>query len=65
MLFYPNNKIFDCSKFKACADDLKNVTQNFVSGRVENILGKGENAGYQHFFLFSKCFQKTSFSRAV
>ena len=24
----------------------------------ENILGKGENAGYQHFLLFPKCFQK-------
>ena len=22
----------------------------------ENILGKGENAGYQHFLLFLKCF---------
>ena len=22
--------------------------------RVENIVGKGENAGYQHFLLFSK-----------
>ena len=30
----------------------------FGLGRVENILGKGENAGYQHFLLFPKCFQK-------
>ena len=22
----------------------------------ENIVGKGENAGYQHFLLFSQCF---------
>ena len=30
----------------------------FVLGRVKkNILGKGENAGYQHFLLFPKCFQ--------
>ena len=29
-------------------------------GRVENIEGKGENAGYQHFLLFPKCFQKAS-----
>ena len=28
--------------------------------RVENIVGKGENAGYQHFLLFPECFQKTS-----
>ena len=24
----------------------------FVFGRVENMMGKGENAGYQHFHLF-------------
>ena len=35
---------------------------NFALGRVENILGKGENAGYQHFLLFPQCFQKASFS---
>ena len=28
---------------------------------VENIVGKGENAGYQHFFLFPR-FQKLSIS---
>ena len=31
-------------------------------GRVENSVGKGENAGYQHFLLFPHCFQKTSLS---
>ena len=31
-----------------------------VFDRVENIVGKGENAGYQHFLLFSQCFQKAS-----
>ena len=30
----------------------------FVSGRMANILGKGENAGYYNFLLFPKCFQK-------
>ena len=30
-------------------------------GRVENIVGKGENAGYQHFLLFPQCFHKDSF----
>ena len=30
---------------------------------VENIVGKGENAGYQHFLLFSQSFQKPSCSR--
>ena len=29
-----------------------------VINRVENIVGKGENAGYQHFLLFPQCFQK-------
>ena len=33
-----------------------------VFDRVENIVGKGENAGYQHFLLFPQCFQKASFS---
>ena len=32
--------------------------------RVENIVGKGENAGYQHFLLFPQCFQKASFQEA-
>ena len=33
-----------------------------VLGRIENIVGKGENAGNQHFLLFSQCFQKVSFT---
>ena len=32
-----------------------------VFDRVENIVGKGENAGYQHFLLFLQCFEKASF----
>ena len=46
------------SKMKDFADDKMNVTQklNFVLGRVENIVGKGENAGNQHFLLFPQCF---------
>ena len=31
-------------------------------GRVENIVGKGENAVYQHFLLFPQCFQRPSVS---
>ena len=51
------------SKMKAFADDNLYVYQKlkFALGRVENILGKGENAGYQHFLLFPHCFQKASF----
>ena len=46
-------------QLKAFAEDEINVTQKlkFVFGRVENIVGKGENAGYQHFLtMFSKGF---------
>ena len=55
----PNDKIFNFSKLKACAD--KKIRLKFVMEWVENIMGKGENAGYHHFFLFPQCFQKLSF----
>ena len=44
------------------ADDKVNVNKKFKFGlgRVENIVGKGENAGHQHFLLFPQCFQKPS-----
>ena len=32
-----------------------------VFDRVENIVGKGENAGHQHFLLFPQCFEKAFF----
>ena len=35
-----------------------------VFNRIENIVGKGENAGY-HFLLFPLCFQKASFSGSL
>ena len=49
----PNDKFLDWSKFKALADNVS-VTKKlkFVLERVENIMGEGENAGYQHFLLF-------------
>ena len=58
----PNDEILNRSKLKALAVDKRNVTSKlkFVSERSENILGKGENAGYQHFLLFPKCFQLPS-----
>ena len=42
----------DLSEFKAFPDNNLNL-----SDRIENIVGKGENTGYLHFLLFSKCFQ--------
>ena len=58
----PNDKILDWSKLKGFADDKINVIQKlkFVVGLLENIVGKGENAGYQHFLLFPQCFRKAS-----
>ena len=60
----PKDKILDCVKLKAFADDKINLTQKLKLDleRVENISGKGENDGYHHFLLFPKCFQKPSFS---
>ena len=37
----------------------------YVLDRVENIVGKEENAGNQHFLLFSQCFQKSSSPRSL
>ena len=50
----PNNKILDWSKLKAFADDKINKTEKFkfVLGRVENMVGKGENTGDQHVLFF-------------
>ena len=51
--------IFDSSRLKASEDKLKELNMMiFVFERVENIVGKGENAGYQHFLLFPQCFQE-------
>ena len=59
----PNYKILNLSKFKAVADNKIIVTQKlkFVLGRIENIVEKRENDGYQHFLLFPQYFQKLSF----
>ena len=55
------------SKFRARADEKSNVglEVEFVLGKVENIAGKRENAGYQHFLLFPQCFQRSVLSVAV
>ena len=36
-----------------------------VFDREENILGKGENAGYQHFLVFPKCSERLQSSGVV
>ena len=56
----PNDKTLDLSKLKAFAENKVIVNQKliFAFGRVEKNVGKGENAGYQHFLVFPECFQK-------
>ena len=57
----PDNKILDWFKLKAFANKL-NVAKMMISPcyGVENIVGKEENAGNQHFLFFPQCFQKAS-----
>ena len=65
----PNDKILASTKFKALnfADNKIIVRQKlkFVLIRLENIGGKGENVGYQHFLLFPQCFPKLSFPEVL
>ena len=63
----PNGNVLDWTKVKVFADDKLNYATiiNSVFDRIENIVGKGENAGYQHFLLFPQCFQKYSFSGSL
>ena len=58
----PNDKILDWTKFKVIADNKLDVTKIMISlrNRVENTVGIGEDAGYQHFLLSSQCFRKVS-----
>ena len=60
--------VLDRENLKPFADDKLNVTfkiefvfyrvDNIVENRLENIGGKGGNAGYQHFPSFSAMFSK-------
>ena len=58
----PNNKILDMTKLKAFADDKLIIAEmtDFLFDRAENTVGKGENAGLQHFLIFPQCFLKPS-----
>ena len=55
------------TKSKAFADDKLNIAKMAISPYegVENTVGKGENAGYQHFLLFQQCFPKPSSSGSL
>ena len=63
----PNSKLVNQSILKAlCRQQNKcDEKQKFVVRTVENFVGKGENADYQHFLLFPQCFQKVSLSGSL
>ena len=67
LTLYQTKKNSDWSKLKAFADDKIDVTKTlkFGLGRVENIVGKGENDGYLHFFLFPQYFQKAFYTGSL
>ena len=50
----PNSKQLQTTKL-----DVAKMTISLFD-REENTVGKGENAGYQHFLLFPHCFPKPS-----
>ena len=58
----PNDNILDVTKLIAFADEKLNLAKMmifcllYVVDQVENTVGKGENAGYQHFLRFPQCF---------
>ena len=56
----PNDKFPNWSKLKAFSEDEINMTEilKFVLEKVENIVGKGENAGYQHFSFTHNVFKR-------
>ena len=57
-MFLTKQQRLDWTKFKAFAENKSNIAEMMisVSDRIENVMGKGENAGYQHFLLFPQCF---------
>ena len=63
----PNDKFLDLSELKAFADEKVNMSKKFqfMVGRVENIVGKGENASYQHFSPFPTMILKGFFLKNV
>ena len=65
--YLPDDKSLDWSKLKAFADDKFKLAQmmNFVFDRVENIVGKGENAGFSALSLFPTMFSKAFFLGVV
>ena len=63
----PNDNFLGWTELKAFEDDKLNTGKLKIPvfERVENIVGKGENAGFQHFLLFPQFFPKAFFVRVV
>ena len=61
--------LYQTTKFLICPNSRQKNNNDskieFVLGRIENIVGKGENAGDQHFLLFPQCFLKLSFPEVL
>ena len=64
---YQIDKILDWPKLQVFADDNLNVAKMMISfyDRVENMMGKAGNTGYQHFLLFPQVDSKGFFHRVV
>ena len=62
LTFYQTGKSLLQSKFKAVVDDKNKMAQMMKpnSKIIENTVGRGEYAGYQHFLLCPQSFQQVS-----
>ena len=62
-----NDKILTMSTLKVFVKDKLDVAQitKSVFERAENMMGKRENAGYQHFLFYPSHFQKIPSSRLL
>ena len=64
----PNDKFLDVNKLEAFAEDKLKVDKMkifcLLLDRADNNVGKGENAGLQHFLVFPQC-SKAFFFRVV
>ena len=63
----PVDKILNWSKLKAFTDDKMKLVKMmiFVFDWIENNVGKGEYASFQHFLHFPQCFQKAYYSGSL
>ena len=53
---FADNKYAVAKMAISLCDRVKNMVGKEEDASFENIVGKGENAGHQHFLLFPQCF---------